>query len=366
MKMKTLLFENFKIGRRYSMNITLKRLAGVFVASSLLLMTAFAGNTNRTGTAGAQELLIPTGAGSIALAGSDVALASGTDAIYWNPAGLARTTFGTEAFFSHMSYIADIGVDYGAVGVNFEGVGTFALSFKSLAFGNIPVTTEDNPDGTGATYSPTYLVGGLTYSRVLSDRISVGANFNLIDETIMSTSATGFAFDAGVEYNGLIVPGLKLGIAIKNLGPDMTYSGSNLLRQGTTVGDIRGTQWYDVQAASFELPSQMEVGLAYDQKFNDMNDVTLFGDFENNNYSSDLYKWGLQYSFNNLIFIRGGYNYAPNAPKDQTGQTSQIFDYTLGAGINYNLSAVNVTFDYAYEHVLLLTPINVFSVKLGF
>jgi len=348
------------------MNIILKRLACVFVLTSLLFVAAFAGNTDRTGTAGAQELLIPTGASGIALGGSNIALASGVDAIFWNPAGLSRGTFNTEAFFSHMSYIADIGVDYGAVGVTFPSIGTFAASFKSLAFGNIPVTTEDNPDGTGATFSPTYIVGGLTYSRVLSDRISVGATFNLVDESIMSTSATGFALDAGVEYNGLIVPELKLGVAIKNLGPNMTYTGSNLLRQGSTVGDIRGTQWYAVEAASFELPSQMDVALAYDKKLGDMNDVTVYGDFENNNYSADVYKFGLQYGFENMLFVRGGYNWAPSAPKDQTGQTSQIFDWTLGAGINYNLGDVNFTLDYAYEHVLLLTSINVFTVRLGF
>jgi hypothetical protein len=348
------------------MNITLKRLAGIFVVSYLLFITAFAGNTNRTGTAGAQELLIPTGASGIALAGSDIAFASGADAIFWNPAGLARGSFSTEAFFSHESYLAGIGVDYGAVAATFGTVGTFAASFKSIAFGNIPVTTEDNPDGTGSTYSPTYMVAGLTYSKVLSDKISVGANFNFIDETIMSTTASGFALDAGVQYNGLIIPELKLGVAIKNLGPNMTFSGSNLLRQGTTVGDIRGTQWYDVQAASFELPSQMDVALAYDKKLGEMNDVTIFGNFENNNYSSDVYKFGLQYGFDNMLFLRGGYNYAPNAPKDQTGQTSEIFDYTFGAGLNYNLGEVNFTFDYAYEHVLLLTSINVFSVRLGF
>ena len=182
----------------------------------------------------------------------------------------------------------------------------------------------------------------------------------------MSTSATGFALDAGVEYNGLIVPELKLGVAIKNLGPNMTYTGSNLLRQGTTVGDIRGVQWYAVEAASFELPSQMDVALAYDKKLGDMNDVTLYGDFENNNYSSDVYKFGLQYGFDNMLFVRGGYNWAPNAPTDQTGQSSEIFDWTLGAGINYNLGDVNFTLDYAYEHVLLLTSINVFTVRLGF
>ncbi len=366
--MKTLLFENFKTSpkgtrRRYSMNITLRRLAGVISIICLISVTAMAGNTNRTGTAGAQELLIPVGASGVALGGSDVALSMGTDAIYWNPAGLSRMAFSSEAYFSHMSYIADIGVDYGAVGVNFAGVGTFAASFKSISFGNIPITTEDNPDGTGSTYSPTYVVAGLSYSRVLSDRISVGANFNLVDETIMATTATGFALDAGVQYNGLIVPELKLGVAVKNLGPNMTYSGSNLYHQDAGVGT---SGWYSTVAAPFELPSQVEVALAYDKKLNDMNDITVFGDFENDNYSSDVYKVGLQYALNNMIFLRGGYNYAPQTGNDPTGASGQIFDYTLGAGFNYNLGAFNFTFDYAFEHVKYFTSENVFTVKLGF
>jgi len=345
------------------MNIGLRRLAGALVIACLFAGTALAGNTNRTGTAGAGELLIPVGASGIALGGSNVALAMGTDAIYWNPAGLSRMAFGTEAYFSHMSYIADIGVDFGAVGVKFENVGTFAVSFKSVSFGNIPVTTEENPDGTGSTYSPTYVVAGLSYSRVLSDRISVGANFNLINESIMSTTATGFALDAGVQYNGLIVPELKLGIAIKNLGPNMTYSGANLYHQQAGVGS---SGWFSTVAAPFELPSQMEVALAYEKKLNEANDVTLFGDFENDNYSSDVYKVGLQYSFDNMVFLRGGYNFAPQTGDDPTGASGNIFDYTLGAGFNYNLKAFNFTFDYAYEHVRYFTSENVFTVKLGF
>lgn len=345
------------------MNITIRRLAGVLVLIGLICVPAFAGNTNRTGTAGADELLIPVGASGIALGGSNVAFVNGANAIFWNPAGLSRASFGTEAYFSHMSYIANIGVDYGALGVNFQGIGTFAASFKSLNFGNIPVTTADNPDGTGQTYSPTYIVAGLTYSKVLSDRISVGANFNFVSESIMSTTASGFALDAGVEYDGLIWPELKLGVVIKNLGPNMTYSGANLYHQQAGVGT---SGWYSTVAAPFELPSQMEVGLAYDKKLNSMNDITVYGDFENNNYSSDLYKVGVQYAFNNLIFLRGGYNFAPNAGKDPTGATNEIFDYTFGAGINYNLGTFNFTFDYAYEHVLYFTPINTFTVQLGF
>ncbi len=348
------------------MYITVRRLASFLVLGSLMCLSAIAGNINRTGTAGAQELLIPVGARGIALGGSNVAFVTGVDAIYWNPAGLARSSFGTEAQFSHMSYLGGIGVDYGAIGVTAEGIGTFGISLKSINFGNIPVTTEDNPDGTGQTFSPTYVTTGLTYSRLLSDRISVGANFDIVSEAIMSTSATGFSFDAGVQYSGLGIPELKLGVAVKNIGPNMTYSGSNLLRQGSTVGDSRGTQWYDVQAASFELPSKMEIALAYDKKLDEMNNVSIFTDFENNNYQDDIWKFGGEYAFRNLFFVRAGYNLSPNAPKDPTGKTSQLYDYTFGAGINYDVGGVNLTLDYAYRHLVLMDANQVFTVKLGF
>lgn len=345
------------------MNITIRLLAGAFVLIGLICAPAYAGNTNRTGTAGAEELLIPVGANGIALGGSNVSMAQGVNALYWNPAGLAHGTFGTEALFSHMNYLAGIGIDYGALGVGFGKAGSFAVSFKSINFGNIPVTTADNPDGTGATYSPAFVTLGMSYSRVLTDRISVGANFKFLSEDIMSTTATGFAVDAGVEYHGLVWKGLSLGVVIKNLGPNMTFKGSNLYHQQAGVGT---SGWYSNVAAPFELPSQMEVGLAYNKVFGKVNDVTLFGDFENNNYSSDLYKIGLQYAFNNLIFLRGGYNFAPNAGTDPTGATAFIFDYTLGAGLNYNLGAFNFTFDYAYEHVRYFSGINTFTVQLGF
>ena len=84
--------------------------------------------------------------------------------------------------FSYMSHIADIGVTYFGVSTNLEGFGTVAVTLKSLAIGNINVTTVDNPDGNGQSFKPTFLTLGLTYSRMLSDRISVGLTMNYISE----------------------------------------------------------------------------------------------------------------------------------------------------------------------------------------
>ena len=42
---------------------------------------------------------------------------TGVDAIYWNPAGLGRMSDRRRGMMSSMSYIADINVVYGALGV---------------------------------------------------------------------------------------------------------------------------------------------------------------------------------------------------------------------------------------------------------
>ena len=110
----------------------------------------------------------------------------------------------------------------------------------------------------------------------------------------------------------------------------------------------------------------MELGLAYDWKADDSNDLTISTDFENNNYQDDIWKFGLEYSFSKILFLRGGYNLSPNAPTDPTGLTVQLYDFSLGAGIKYNVGGVDMSFDYAYRHLILMTSENVFTVKLGF
>jgi hypothetical protein len=163
----------------------------------LIATSIYAGDVARKGTTGAEQLLIPVGARGIATGGSFLANMSGLESIYYNPAGLDVYPQ-TEAMFSYVNYLADINVSYFAVGTSLGDFGSIGLDLKSLDFGDIPVTTEQFPDGTGQTYSPSFLTLGFTYSKVLTDRISIGTNLKLISENIQNTNATGFAIDAGV------------------------------------------------------------------------------------------------------------------------------------------------------------------------
>ena len=75
------------------------------------LFSAYAGNERRSGTAGAQELLIPIGSRGTSMGGAVLATVSGVESMYWNPAGLASLE-GTEVMFSHLPYFADININY--------------------------------------------------------------------------------------------------------------------------------------------------------------------------------------------------------------------------------------------------------------
>jgi hypothetical protein len=334
---------------------------------AVLSMVTVAANKNRIGTAGAQELLIPVGARGVAMGFSGSLFIKGVDAVYWNPAGLSRMGGSVEAMFSQMTYIADIGVSYGAIGVNAGDFGHLGFSIKSLSFGDIQETTEQYPDGTGATYSPTYLTAGLTYSKMLTDRISVGLTGYLVSEKILSVSATGFCFDIGVAYQNLGIQGLGIAIGIKSVGPNMTFDGSGTYRQATAVEDpLRGQQTFKTELASFSMPSNLEIAIGYSPKLDDQNSISIGGAFRNNNFLEDEYNVGAEYSFMNLVAVRGGYTFSPQTADDPTGENAYIYDWTLGAGVHTNVGGVDLTFDYAYRNVKYFDGNHVFTFMVGF
>ena len=335
----------------------------VVLALLVLPQAAFAGSGQRTGTNGAAELLIPIGTRDIAMAGSTVASARGIDALFWNPAGSAYVLRDVTLYASHMEYIADIGVDCGAVSVNFEGFGVLSLDLKVLSIGDVPVTTSQFPDGTGTTFRPQFFTMGLTYARQLTDRISVGITGTLISERMAEVSANGVAFNMGVTYSGLVgISGLDLGVAVKNIGPEMKFDGPGLTIDATSAGLQRGTMLYKLETAGFELPSTFEFGVAYRTTIADDNTLLLATSFQNNNYDDDAYRFGVEFGYQNIVFARGGYDYQPS----QTSDRENLFGLTLGVGAHLLVGNVDVTFDYAYRAAKFFDGNHVVSMKLGF
>jgi hypothetical protein len=316
---------------------------------TLCLTTAYAGNSKRIGTAGGQELMIPVGSRGTAMGGSVVSNTWGLESIYWNPAGLASLE-GTEAMFSHLPYIADINVNFGAVGTTIENVGTLAFSAKVIAIGDMKETTNEFPDGTGRVYSPTLTVLGLTYARQLTSNVAFGATGMLIRESIFEVGASGAAFDVGFIYDPRW-QGVKLGIAIKNYGPTMRFSGRGFDRN---LGGYQASP----KNASFDLPSHIDLGISYNFLNRDKNSLTASGNYRSNNFQEDFYQGGLEYGYNERYFLRGGYNYSK--------QDDYIYGLSLGAGITVPIGGTSkLTFEYSWNKTDVFDDNQYFTLKIN-
>jgi len=326
--------------------------------------SAYAAGYNRAGTAAAPELLIPVGARDMALGGSSIANTSGIEALHWNPAGYARGQATASAMFSTMSYIADINVNYLAAGARFGSFGALAVSLKALDLGNIPVTTETQPDGTGGTLSPTFFSLGLTYAREMTDRIAIGTTVHYISNSMGRVSASSVSFSAGLQYLNLgNIPGLDMGVAIKHIGQRMSFQGPGLLYRGTLLQQSRSPSFYKVEASSADLPSTFEIGLGYRYPMNELGQLNFGTMFQHNNYTYDEYKAGVEYVYNDFLALRGGFVYAASA-EDDTYPFGTSFGLGLNVGRGGRLQEARV--DYAYTSVDHFDALNTLTFQVGF
>ena len=342
---------------QYSFRISTILLVLVFASAA-----AFADGYDRAGTAAAPELLIPVGARDMALGGASIATSSGLEALHWNPAGLSKSASNAGIMFSTMSYLADTRINYLATGANFRSLGSLALNIKALSFGDIPVTTEANPDGTGATYSPTFFTLGLTFARELTDRIAVGFTSHYIVNRIARVEATATSLSAGLQYANLGgIAGLDLGVALKHIGTQMQFGGSGLLRRGQIDGLRRGPSDYNVQASAADLPSTFELGLSYRYTPVGLGALNLSSVFRHNNFAYDQYRLGAEYLLSDFFAVRTGFDYAPNSTDDYIYGTSFGFGLNLEAGTLEDLRV-----DYAYTTVDYFDALNTFTFQFGF
>ena len=344
-----------------------------------------AGSKRRRGTAGAQELLIPMGSRGTAMSGAFVAGISGIEAAEWNVAGIAGMSGTGEAMFTHSSWIADIDITYAAIASNFGGKNMFGLSLKSLDFGDIDVTTADLPDGTGETYSPNFITLGFLYSRQMTDRILFGADIKIINESIMRESATGFALDAGVQYK-TSPNGIKIGASIRNLGLNMIFNGPDLeeFHQPEDTEPGTNTEPRRISLSAFELPTTLELGVAYGPLDLGAAKAVFCASFLNNNFSLDEYRFGAEINVMDMFYTRAGLALAfdpepfgadfiegteDDTGDDQWESSSEDFIWgpTFGFGLNLSrLTGLGLSVDYAYRTAEYFDGVSWLTLKVTF
>jgi hypothetical protein len=355
--------------------MSMKNKIAIFLLSVLVVSMAFAGTGKSVGTYGALELTIPTGAKAVALSESNMATMSGADAMFYNPAGIAKLGTNMEAQLSSLNYLADIGVSYGSF-VAKIGENAVGLSAKTLSFGDILHTTPEDPNGYQEAYfSPKYITVSASFAKMFFDRVAFGATFKVISETFIQTSATGGAFDMGVQYAAAEIP-LTLGVSLRNIGVKMQFSGSDMEQQLLPENSTEGTiaEQFAVVAQGFEIPASLDIALTYTVA----NMVNVHGLFKNNSYGFNEYRLGADYTLKSDAFsgwVGGGTSMI--SVDDNTDDwaagledaiTKNTFGVSFGGGLKIPISSFVFGVEYGYKSVTQsgLNDLSVLAFTFGF
>ncbi|MBO6576024.1 MAG: PorV/PorQ family protein [Rhodothermales bacterium] len=314
----------------------------------------------KVATTSAQFLKLGVGARAIGLGGTFVAEASDLSAMYWNPAGLSRMG-GSGVQFNHTQYLADINYSVAAFGFNLGAIGSIGASLIYLDSGDMAVRTTARPTGTGERFKVQDLAIQLTYARNLTDRFSLGSNLKYIREQIWHSTASAMAFDVGVLFT-TPYRSLRLGASMANFGPKMQMSGRDILF--STDPGVNQSGNVEVVNAEFlmdehALPLLFRVGLAWDAVNTQQHRVVLLTDAAHPNDNSQYVNIGGEYSFRDLVFLRGGFRNLLETDGEQ--------GLTLGGGLNLRIDrSVRVRIDYAFADFGILEQTHWYTFNLQF
>lgn len=265
--------------------------------------------------------------------------------MFFNPAGMARLNSEVSASLGQVSWIADIKHIYASVAVSpFNGdYGVIGFNFRSVDYGQLDETIIDgNANGflDLGTFSPSAYAFGIGYATALSDKFSIGGDINFVHQdlgsSIVSIDNAGnttsrsekqsvASFDFGLIYK-TGYKSLAFGMDLRNFSRELTY-----------------------EQESFQLPLTFRLGVSmnvldlWDMSSNDQSLIVSADAAHPRDYREQL-NVGLEYTFMQLLSLRGGYMFN----NDETG-------FTAGLGVNHSFAGVQVGLDYSY------TPFGVFG-----
>jgi len=351
---------------------------------------AMAGNKDRSGQSGAQHLLIDPWARSSGWSSCGVAETRGLESIFSNVAGLAFTKK-TEVGFTRTQYLVGSG---GGISINAFGVaqglfaknketgrridlGTVAVSVFNMGFGDIQVTTYEQPDNGSAIFSPKLNYIGIHYAKSFNRFIHGGISFKIVNESISDLRANGLAIDVGVQYLSGPYENFKIGVTIQNLGLPMSYRGDGIAIRAKQEGG-KFIASFEQRQATYELPALLTIGLSYDflifsqeyqlmskedrkaeglTRLDAVHRISLAGSFTANAYSRDNFAFGIEYGFMRYLQIRAGYLIQSVKKRDSDGklfvnQDSFYLGPSAGVSVGVPLTKKGkqqLLIDYAYR-----------------
>lgn len=344
--------------RKFFLLITLNVL---ILFSTTNLYSQIFRDITKVGTTAGQFLKIGPGARALGMGGTYVGVSDDIYAIYYNPAGVAINKGNGQVAFNHTQWLADVNYDFAAASINVESLGTLFISVTSLRVPEEKVRTFEYPEGNGQFWDASSVSFGVGYARSLTDRFSIGFQAKYIQESIWSSSASGFALDIGTYY---ITPfnDLVIGASISNFGTKMQLDGKDIQINYDPDGDLStGPNNVPANLAmdQYDLPLTFRIGFAMDVVKTRYIRIKTALDATHPNDNVEYLNMGLELAYDELFFIRGGYKSLFLSDSEQ--------GFTLGAGLNYEMSrGLFIRINYAYGDYGRLKNIQYFDIGLVF
>lgn len=339
-------------------------------------------------------LNLGVGARGMGMSGAQVASVNDVTAAFWNPAGLNHIKSDFQLGLMHSEYFSSI-AKYDYLGTAFpmkNRKGVLGVSLIRFAIDDIPYTLNlIQPDGT-VDYNKIKAISASDYAGLISyaqklklkrfeDRedidINVGGNLKIIHRNVGTmANAWGAGIDLGAQAR---VGRWKLGAVVKDVTTTYTvwsYSftdkekqilaqtGNDIVSKSTEVNTPR-----ILLGAGRVLPisfsdSSKKAYLMVETNLDITTDGKRYGNLINLNPLSIDPKLGLEFGYNNLVYIRAGVgNFQRVLDDNDTTNTDKrtMFQPTLGLGvkiknfaIDYSFSSLNVQNSPLYSHFISL------------
>lgn len=296
---------------------------------------------------GIHLLKIDMSARSAAMASAYTMAGDGADALFHNPAGITKSPSSYSVFVSQTPWIADITYNAAALLVDLGNIGTVGATFITADYGEFLGTMVSSDEkgyvDTGPLDVGAYAIG-IGYARDLTNKFTIGGQVKYVTQHLGSST-----LDSGEDVENK-VDGLAYDFGT------IFYPGWKSLRVGMSIRNFAAQ--YEYQEEPFELPLTFSIGAAMDV-------LDLMGDDHENAFLlsvdaihprdfTERINVGGEFLFMDMLAIRAGYKYN----YDEEG-------LTLGAGIQYGISGVNIKIDYAYSTMQIFDTVNRVSISIG-
>ena len=329
-------------------------------------------SNTRVGTRGANFLEIGVGARLMGMGNSGVALVDGAEALYWNPAGVAKDPRFT-AMVSYNDMYGDFGLQHIFGGVTIPaGEGAWGFQIVSFTSGEITYTTEAFPEGGDPQFGDSFewndlMIGG-TYARQITDRLNVGVTVKYARSGITDASASFFGGDAGIQFRtGLL--GTTIAASLINVGSSGQYTGPLIRSTVQAANELFPTERLvaiKLDTRDWEMPTMFTFSVMWDMVGspealltpNADHNLLMMTDVTDGIDTAVMGKLGLEYSFRELFYVRGGKFWLNEA---NTGFRDFGHGLTGGLGVAIPLGGTRLLFDYAYQGWGELENVQIFS-----